>query len=98
MYAVTTMEDYYALSQDQKRDFRENEVKKQNGKCLLCGDPFPKRYRSTISMPVVDHDHLTSQIRGILHSQCNVDLHVVEIHLDDGWIDQARDFILKSRP
>ena len=97
MYAVMTMEDYYALSEEEKRDFRVNEVKKQNGRCLLCDEPFPKRWRAFTTMPVVDHDHSTGRIRGILHSQCNINLYVIEEHLEDGWIDQARDFILKNR-
>lgn len=37
---------------------------KQNGKCAICG-VAPQR-------PVVDHDHETKKIRGILCHGCNI--------------------------
>lgn len=95
-YVISTMNDYRALSEDDKRDFRKNEVKKQNGKCLLCDKPFDERPTSLPS--VVDHDHSTERIRGILHQQCNTDLSVIERHLDDDFIDKAKEYISKNKP
>lgn len=94
MYVITTMKDYNALSPNEKKNFRDNEVKKQDGKCLLCDEPFPKSLVSA-TMPVVDHDHKTDRIRGMLHSQCNMNLQVIEGHLEDDWIEKARDYISK---
>lgn len=42
----------------------------QNGKCLICGREMKRatRYKDA---GVVDHDHVTGKIRGILHNNCN---------------------------
>lgn len=42
----------------------------QSGRCLLCGEPFQGAPRQT----VVDHDHRTGAIRGLLHQKCNLRL------------------------
>lgn len=42
----------------------------QGGKCAICSEP-PAR-------PVVDHDHLTGAVRGILCHGCNIKLPAVE--------------------
>lgn len=41
-------------------------VKKQGGKCGICGQPFTARDRA-----VLDHCHDTGFIRGALHNSCN---------------------------
>ena len=41
-------------------------VKKQGGKCAICGHPFTQR-----DIAVADHDHRTGFIRGALHNSCN---------------------------
>lgn len=41
-------------------------VTKQGNKCGICGHPFTVRDR-----PVLDHDHDTGFIRGVLHNSCN---------------------------
>jgi len=38
----------------------------QGNKCALCGLEFTERSR-----PVVDHDHSTGLVRGLLHRTCN---------------------------
>lgn len=43
-----------------------------NGRCEACLAPFDEAKGRT--MPVVDHDHTTGEIRGILHDSCNVAL------------------------
>lgn len=37
------------------------------GKCALCGKPFDNYIRE----PAVDHNHVTGEIRGLLHAKCN---------------------------
>lgn len=41
-------------------------VKKQGGKCAICGHPFTQR-----DVPVADHCHTKGYIRGALHNSCN---------------------------
>ena len=41
-------------------------VKKQGGKCAVCGHPFTLRDK-----PVLDHCHSKGYIRGALHNSCN---------------------------
>lgn len=38
----------------------------QGGKCAVCGKPMTARDK-----PVLDHDHSTGYIRGVLHNSCN---------------------------
>ena len=41
-------------------------MKKQGGKCAICGHPFTQR-----DVPVLDHCHTKGYIRGALHNSCN---------------------------
>jgi len=41
---------------------------KQNGKCALCHISFGL----AALRPVVDHNHLTKQVRGLIHQCCNL--------------------------
>lgn len=43
-------------------------LEKQGGACSICG--LPVDYKSRTDM-VVDHDHNTGEIRGVLHRTCN---------------------------
>lgn len=51
-----TIEDYDLL------------LKKQNGKCAICGTTEPGNRSNNFS---VDHDHITGKIRGLLCNDCN---------------------------
>lgn len=53
----------------------ERMLKEQKSLCALCECPMER--------PVVDHDHATGQVRGILCHPCNVKLPAVE---DSGWM------------
>jgi len=61
----------YGLTADQYRALME----KQRGVCALCGGQMLR--------PVVDHDHQTGRVRGILCHHCNIKLPVIE---DMGWV------------
>lgn len=49
----------------------------QGGVCAVCREA---------EIAVIDHDHITGEVRGLLCSGCNTTLHWVE---RDGWIDRA---------
>ncbi|MER5886831.1 endonuclease VII domain-containing protein [Streptomyces sp. NPDC001941] len=42
---------------------------RQRWRCLVCGERAPEGVRL-----VVDHDHVTGHVRGLLHSECNAAL------------------------
>ena len=45
---------------------RSQLLKAQKGKCAICGKPMTTRDKE-----VLDHDHDTGFIRGVLHASCN---------------------------
>jgi hypothetical protein len=49
---------------------KEAMMKGQNGLCLACASPF-STMQDGFRNPVVDHDHKTGKVRGILHNKCN---------------------------
>ena len=51
-------------------------IANQGGTCAVCNEIMKR--------PVVDHDHATGQVRGILCHPCNVKLHAL-----DGWPHRA---------
>jgi len=55
----------------------------QNGKCLICGIDYKKLKRGL----VIDHDHKTNEIRGLLCSNCNTGL---------GYFKDNPDFLIKA--
>lgn len=57
-------------------------LNRQNGKCGICG--------KTLNKTVIDHDHATNSIRGILCAPCNQFLAQVEI---PGMVEKARAYL-----
>ncbi len=58
----------------------EDMLNKQNSKCLICEKPESRKDRSGNVAPlVVDHNHITGKIRGLLCHRCNVAIG----HFDD---------------
>lgn len=45
-------------------------LREQNGRCALCDEPLSAGW-------VIDHDHLTMRVRGLLHANCNTMLGLV---------------------
>jgi hypothetical protein len=63
----------YGLDQDSY----EKLLEKQNNKCKICGidaENAPGAGSSKVGVLCVDHDHLTSKVRGLLCSKCNTGL------------------------
>ena len=46
-------------------DYRQRLLTQQQGRCALCGDTI------TAGEAVLDHDHSTGYVRGVLHRGCN---------------------------
>lgn len=63
--------------------YREELLKKQNGFCALC-------WERIIDNPVLDHDHKTGYIRGVLHRGCNAFLGNIENNLARNQIGSSR--------
>lgn len=60
------------LSRSQLRAWAQGHLKtKQDGLCSLCKQPISLAVMGAKSDYVVDHDHETGEIRGVLHRSCN---------------------------
>jgi len=56
------------LTRSMARSYLLKVLKEQDGKCPICGLPI------NASVPreaVLDHDHVTGRVRGVLHRSCN---------------------------
>jgi DNA-directed RNA polymerase subunit RPC12/RpoP len=47
-------------------------LKSQNGVCAICGKPETWKQKGEIKRLVVDHDHTTGKVRGLLCHRCNL--------------------------
>lgn len=56
------------LARSQMRSFMLRRLQEQGGLCPLCGKPIDTSIKGE---GVLDHDHDTGQIRGVLHRSCN---------------------------
>lgn len=65
-------------------------LKHQRGKCAICKSPDPKAANWH-----VDHDHVTSQIRGLLCRACNTGIGLLQD--DPKVIDAALNYVRKHR-
>ena len=71
----------YKLKYKEIKEYREQFLKEQNGKCLLCGQQIEP------GKEVLDHDHRSGQIRGVLHRGCNALLGKIENSMAMNGID-----------
>lgn len=65
MDLVTTVVTPERLKAAAVRAYRELELASQGGLCALCGEPIES------GKAVLDHDHKSGLIRGVLHRGCN---------------------------
>ena len=56
------------LTRSMVRPYAMRLLKEQDGLCPLCGKPIDLRIPKEM---VLDHDHTTGQVRGVLHRSCN---------------------------
>lgn len=67
--------EYKRLTASQVSLVRARLAGEQGGKCAICGGAFGSKAPHD---PVLDHDHATGAVRGVLHRGCNSGLGVVE--------------------
>lgn len=60
------------LRQTEVKGYRERTLGVQQNKCALCGEDL------TTEEAVLDHDHKTGRIRGVIHRSCNALLGKIE--------------------
>ena len=65
-------------------------LEKQHGVCPVCKGAFYGKRR-----PVVDHDHSTGAVRGLLHGQCNTLLGMAKDSIT--VLEGAADYLRKQR-
>jgi hypothetical protein len=101
---------YQALSTEEKknRDLKskygidvaryEEMLKEQENKCACCGvgleelsEKYPNSFHKSL---VVDHDHETGKVRGLLCSQCNILIGFLE---KKELVPKAYDYIEKHK-
>ena len=63
-------------------------VKKQKGACKICRIVPTNRPRKL----VIDHNHITGKVRGLLCIRCNLSLHVIE----DRFFERMFNYVRKD--
>lgn len=67
----------------------------QRGKCALCGGEMERDGgKNTGTGAVVDHNHETDKVRGLIHGKCNVLLGIVSD--DSGLLEKAIIYLKKG--
>ncbi|MCW6166998.1 MAG: endonuclease VII domain-containing protein [Thermoplasmatales archaeon] len=84
--------EFERLRRDEKNSFTTGLLSNQEYKCALCGDWLTFQQRDSQTMPVVDHDHESGRIRGVVHGSCNRDLAAFE-NRPDWWHVKALEYL-----
>ncbi len=71
------------------REYLEALIDACNGLCSICTLPFSGGRWDSF---VIDHDHETGEVRGLLCSDCNINLHVLE---DDDYLVRGLAYLSK---
>lgn len=64
----------------------------QGGRCKLCPQTLVLTFDPVKPHVVVDHDHATGKVRGLLCSKCNWTLGIIE-NMSDEWRDRAKEYL-----
>lgn len=59
------------IPRTQLRAFAVQQLKAQGGCCAICKQPIDMAVRGAKSEYVVDHDHISGEVRGVLCRGCN---------------------------
>lgn len=65
----------------------------QNDMCAICGGKF---YAKMPLDPVLDHNHKTGAIRGVIHRGCNSMLGKVENYQAQSWVRDLKAWLPKA--
>ena len=68
MSETPTSDRTVKLARSMMRAYAHKMLKEQDGLCPLCGKPIDLSIKGE---GVIDHDHDTGRIRGLLHRSCN---------------------------
>ena len=74
-------------------DYLNQKFKEQNKKCGICRTDTPTKGRWSKKW-VIDHDHQTKKVRGILCQPCNMALPRIEKYPE--WGEWAKDYLNKK--
>jgi hypothetical protein len=81
------MKIYTALKTEERRVIVEQLRQKQDDRCLVCLKPLGTN-------AVLDHEHLTGRIRGLLHNRCNSSIGGFEVLCREGHFDRIMALLL----
>lgn len=85
-YRKNRLEKQYGISFDDV----DRMIESQNGLCLICGKELGDKY-------VIDHDHESGEVRGVLHSNCNILIGFIEtVGASDELFDNVRSYLMKQ--
>jgi hypothetical protein len=94
---ITTYTEYDVLDKELKAAFVSKLLMSQSGKCAVCGNYIETRRKAGYMGPVLDHDHHSDKIRGVLHPDCNVDLGAIERRSPE-WQASAVEYLRRHGP
>ena len=83
--------DQYGITQD---DYEVLESEQQF-KCAICKKPETRMYKDVVCRTVVDHDHKTKRIRGLLCYACNLVLRYARDNIDT--LSSAIDYLREQQ-
>lgn len=77
------------------KEWYEQKLIEQDNKCAICKEPETRLHAATgtLCSLSIDHDHKTLEVRGLLCSKCNRQLHSIE---DSGWMQHATDYLIRT--
>lgn len=71
---------------------RERMLEEQGNVCAICGGPPTGNRWDTF---VIDHDHISGKVRGLLCSNCNVAIGL--LNDDPKLIERAMEYLLRAK-
>lgn len=75
------------LTRTEVTSFKQGLFRKQGGICPLCLEELPTK----LSSCALDHDHITGEVRGLLHLGCNK-VEGSVLHAVATWGGQGKDY------